>query len=198
MNYLAHLVLSGNDKELRIGNFIADSVRGKNLSRFPKRISQGITIHRSIDSYTDTHPIVKESKDLIRPVYGLWSSVIIDLFYDHFLAANWSDYNPTPLKKYTIDFYDDLEEYWNVLPRRIKDFYPIMVEHNWIYSYRTVDGMSRILKQMNRRTKGKSNMDQAAIELVAHYDILETQFRAFFEQLQEFSKDLITKIPATE
>jgi len=195
MNYLAHLVLSGNDKELRIGNFIADSVRGKNLSRFPERIAQGITVHRHIDSFTDTHPIVSESKDLIRPQYGLWSSVIVDLYYDHFLAANWSDYHKVGLEEYTIGFYQDLQDYWDILPPRIQRFYPIMVEYNWIYSYRTVEGMSKILYQMNKRTKGKSNMDKAGNELREHYDVLEEQFRRFFKELQDYSKNLIQKMP---
>ena len=195
MNYLAHLLLSGNDTELRIGNFIADSVRGKNFSRFPDRVAQGITVHRHIDSFTDTHPIVRESKDLIRPVYGLWSSVIVDLYYDHFLAANWSDYHSTDLEIYTLDFYKDLKEYWNILPPRIQRFYPIMVEHNWIYSYRTIEGMSLILYQMNKRTKGKSNMQTAGTELRENYELLELQFCAFFEELQVYSKDLIKKMP---
>lgn len=194
MNYLAHLLLSGNDEELRIGNFIADSVRGKNLSRFPARIAQGITLHRAIDTFTDTHPIVKESKNLIRDTYGLWSSVIVDLFYDHFLAANWDDYHNTPLEQYTLHFYDDLKKHWAILPRRIQNFYPIMVEHNWIYSYRTVDGMGTILYQMNKRTKGKSKMDLAVAELLEYYDILKEHFRLFFKELQEYSNQFTNQM----
>jgi len=195
MNYLAHILLSGNDTELRIGNFIADSVRGKNFTRFPDRVAQGIMVHRSIDTFTDSHPIVRESKNLIRPQYGLWSSVIVDLYYDHFLAANWSDFHRADLEKYTLDFYKDLKEYWEILPPRIQRFYPIMVEHNWIYSYRTVEGMGKILHQMNLRTKGKSNMQTAGIELKLYYELLEWQFRRFFEELQDYSKELILKMP---
>ncbi len=195
MNYLAHILLSGEDKELRIGNFIADSVRGKNFDRFPDRIAQGIIVHRMIDTFTDSHPIVKQSKDLIRPSYGLWSSVIIDLFYDHFLAANWSNYHQQDLKSFTTDFYQDLEDYWDILPPRIKSFYPIMVEHNWIYSYRTIDGMSKILFQMDKRTRNKSGMQHATKQLREHYQSLENQFRAFFEHLQQFSLEAIKKTP---
>ncbi len=195
MNYLAHLLLSGNDTDLRIGNFIADSVRGKDLSRFPERVAQGITVHRAIDSFTDTHAIVRESKDLIRPKYGLWSSVIVDLYYDHFLAANWADFHDVDLEKYTLQFYDDLNVKWDILPRRVQRFYPVMVEHNWIYSYKTIEGMSHILHQMNYRTKGKSNMDQAGTELRLHYNELESQFRRFFAELQAFAKDFIRKMP---
>jgi acyl carrier protein phosphodiesterase len=88
-----------------------------------------------------------------------------------------------------------LEEYWDILPPRIQRFYPVMVEHNWIYSYRTVKGMSQILYQMNKRTKGKSNMQNADKELILHYDLLETQFRLFFTELQTYSKELILDLP---
>ncbi len=195
MNYLAHILLSGDDKELRIGNFIADSVRGKDFSRFPNRMAQGITVHRMIDTFTDSHPIVSLSKNLIRPQYGLWSSVIIDLYYDHFLAANWADYHHQGLELFTLEFYNDLKEYWDVLPPRIKRFYPIMVQNNWIYSYRTVEGMSRILEQMDQRTRHKSKMSLASIELKTHYQELESHFKQFYSQLQVFAKDAIAKTP---
>ncbi|KQC33689.1 ACP phosphodiesterase [Nonlabens sp. YIK11] len=195
MNYLAHILLSGDHKELRIGNFIADSVRGKDFSRFPEDVARGITIHRLIDSYTDSHEIVSESKELIRPVYGLWSSVIVDLYYDHFLAANWSMYHSQDLEGFTLDFYQDLKDRWDILPRRIQRFYPIMVEHNWLYSYRTIEGMGKILYQMDQRTKNKSKMQFALKELREHYDELEDQFHRFFKELQDFSNDLIQKMP---
>ena len=71
MNFLAHIYLSGEDQELKIGNFIADSVKGKKFAQFPERIQQGITLHRKIDSYTDSHPIVRESVLRLFPKYEL-------------------------------------------------------------------------------------------------------------------------------
>jgi acyl carrier protein phosphodiesterase len=121
--------------------------------------------------------------------------VIVDLYYDHFLAAKWSDFHPVELEKYTLSFYADLEEYWDILPPRIQRFYPFMVQHNWIYSYRTVEGMSQILYQMNKRTKGKSNMQNAGKELTTYYDLLEAQFRLFFAELQAYSRELISELP---
>ncbi|AZQ44255.1 acyl carrier protein phosphodiesterase [Nonlabens ponticola] len=186
MNYLAHVYLSGDDKELRIGNFIADSVRGKNFKMFPRRVSDGIILHRKIDTYTDSHPIVSQSKEIIRPKYGLWSSVIIDLFYDHFLAAQWSEYNEMQLLPFTENFYADLKEYYAVLPSKVQRFLPIMIEYNWLYSYRTVEGMSRILHQMNKRTRGKSKMQFAAIDLEKHYNVLQSHFDQYMAELEEY------------
>lgn len=184
MNYLAHIYLSGNDTDLRIGNFIADSVRGKDFSMFPKRVAQGIILHRHIDTFTDSHPVVRLSKDLIRSEYGHWSSVIVDLYYDHFLAANWSDFHETPLDHYVDHFYQDLTENYQLLPQKVKNFLPYMVEQNWLLNYATVEGISTIFNQMNHRTKNRSKMNFAPIELVKFYDEIERHFRDFFTDLQ--------------
>ncbi|GAK94125.1 acyl carrier protein phosphodiesterase [Nonlabens ulvanivorans] len=184
MNYLAHIYLSGNDTELRIGNFIADSVRGKDFSMFPERVAQGIILHRHIDTFTDSHPVVKLSKKLIRSEYGHWSSVIVDIYYDHFLAANWSDFNDQPLDIYVQQFYSDLKENYDILPKKVQKFLPYMIEQNWINSYATVDGISRIFHQMNHRTRNRSKMNFAPIELVKYYNEMERHFREFFEDLE--------------
>jgi len=195
MNYLAHIYLSKNDKELRIGNFIADSVRGKDFSMFPDRVAQGIIIHRHIDTFTDQHLIVRQSKDRIRKKYGHWSGVIVDIYYDHFLAANWSRYHKKPLSDYVQTFYNDLLEHYTILPERVQRFLPIMIEQNWLRSYETIEGISTIFRQMNIRTKGKSNMDLAPTDLIANYKDLESDFHLFMKDLESFvkikTKDLI-------
>ncbi|WP_438961732.1 ACP phosphodiesterase [Nonlabens sp.] len=188
MNYLAHIYLSGNDTELRIGNFIADSVRGKDFTAFPERVAQGIILHRHIDTFTDAHPVVKLSKDLIRSEYGHWSSVIIDLYYDHFLAANWLDFHDIPLDLYTEQFYSDLDKNHEILPEKVKNFFPFMIEQNWLLSYATIEGISTIFNQMNHRTRNRSKMNFAPIELVKYYDEMERHFRDFFSDLQDHVK----------
>ena len=94
MNFLAHLYLSGDNPKVKVGNFIGDFVKGKNLKdRFEADIARGIGLHREIDWFTDTHSIVKQSKDRLRPKYRHYSGVIVDIFYDHFLAKNWDRYS---------------------------------------------------------------------------------------------------------
>jgi acyl carrier protein phosphodiesterase len=184
MNYLAHIYLSYEDKDLRIGNFIADSVKGSDFSDFPEKVTKGIILHRLIDTFTDTHEIVKQSKDLIRVEYGHWSGVIVDIYYDHFLAANWADFHNTPLKLFVQEFYDDLKQHHDILPGRVQRFLPYMINQNWLYNYASVEGISGIFEQMNHRTKGKSNMDFAPFDLIKYYDQLEQHFRLFFTDLK--------------
>ncbi|MBW1299103.1 ACP phosphodiesterase [Aquimarina litoralis] len=189
MNFLAHIYLSGDDDELKIGNFIADSVKGKKFSQFPDQIRKGITLHRKIDSYTDSHPIVRESILRLFPKYGHYSSVIVDILYDHFLAAYWNEFSNIPLEEYVADFYKLLEEYYEVLPKRVQDFLPYMFRDNWLVSYATIPGIGRILYQMNHRTKNRSKMNFAVIELEKYYSEFEKEFRAFFEELELFTKN---------
>ena len=84
MNYLAHIYLSNEEEEITLGNFIADGVKGKKYIQFPSGIQQGILLHRAIDSFTDTHPIVRKSTKRLHKKYGHYSGVIVDILYDHF------------------------------------------------------------------------------------------------------------------
>ncbi len=191
MNFLAHIYLSGDDPELTIGNFIADTVKGKHFEQFPLQIQQGIRLHRKIDFYTDTHPTVQTSIRRLFPKYRHYSGVIVDIIYDHFLAANWNLYSPIPLDTYVADFYALLETHYKILPKPIQKFLPYMIQDNWLLSYATIPGISTILHQMNLRTKKRSNMNFAVIELEKYYTEFENDFHSFFEELILFSKNEI-------
>ncbi len=96
MNFLAHLYLSKKNKNILIGNFIADAVKGKKHNLYSKEVQAGILLHREIDNYTDNHPIVRKSKRRLNKRYGHYNGVIIDILYDHFLAKNWNNYSEIP------------------------------------------------------------------------------------------------------
>ncbi|AVR46933.1 DUF479 domain-containing protein [Christiangramia fulva] len=194
MNFLAHIYLSGDDDLLKIGNFIADSIKGKKYLKYPPRIQDGIILHRAIDYFTDTHPVFRKSVQRLFPAYRHYSGIIVDIFYDHFLAANWEDYSDTPLKDYSENFYRLLDENQELLPIKVLNFMPYMIEENWLYSYRKIDGIQKVLNGMNRRTGRKSGMNMAVKELEGSYPSFENEFRLFFEELQDFSRIKITQI----
>src|SRR5688572_23493915 len=100
MNFLAHLYLSGDFDELMIGNFMADFVKGKPSPSIHPQIVKGIELHRQIDTYTDTHPIVKASKVRLQPTYRKYAGVIVDMYYDHFLAIHWQKYSSVSLHEF--------------------------------------------------------------------------------------------------
>ena len=188
MNFLAHIYLSFNDKEITIGNFIADSIRGNKFDHLPKRVQKGIKLHRFIDTYTDTHDIPKISSKRLHVNYSHYSRVIVDIYYDHFLAKNWSKYSDIPLNVFVDDFYDLLEDNYEILPDGVKRMMPYMIADNWIFNYSKMEGIARVLNGMNRRTENKSKMNFAILDLEQHYDAFEEEFTDFFEELITFSK----------
>lgn len=187
MNFLAHIYLSSDNELLTIGNFAGDGVRGKNYTRFPVAMQAGIQLHREIDTFTDAHPVVRQSTKRLHKNYGHYSGVIVDIFYDHFLAKNWKDYSDIPLADYIDDFYKSLNKHLHVLPERFQKLTPIMIEGNWLLSYATIDGIQLVLDGMNRRTKGRSKMNEATKELKENYSAFENDFTLFFNELIKFS-----------
>lgn len=194
MNFLAHIYLSGNNKAVTIGNFIADGIRGKDYDVYPKDIQTGILLHREIDTYTDAHKTVRLSTKRLHKNYSHYSGVIVDILYDHFLAKNWKNYSKTPLADYIDDFYDTLEDNFHVLPQRIKQFMPNMIADNWLLSYASIEGITKVLEGMNRRTKNKSKMNLAVNELQEFYNEFETEFTQFFDELIAFSAEKLKQI----
>ena len=188
MNFLAHIYLSGTDEELIIGNFIADSLKGKSYLKYPVGIQRGVVLHRAIDFYTDTHPTVRKSISRLFGTYGHYSGIIVDIIYDHFLASHWRNYSPIALDLFVSEFYELLQRYYPFLPKPVQQFMPYMIKDNWLLSYATLEGIGRILYQMNERTKRRSKMNFAIVELEEHYVDFETEFLSFFEELQEFAR----------
>ncbi|MFV8281379.1 ACP phosphodiesterase [Christiangramia marina] len=173
---------------------MADSIKGKKYRKYGPLIQKGIILHRAIDFYTDTHPVFKESSNRLSARYRHYSGIIVDIFYDHYLAANWKDYCDIPLEEYSIQFYELLKLNYEVLPSNVKNFLPYMIEQNWLLSYASIDGIQSVLNGMNKRTKLKSGMDQATYELKLHYDEFENEFRQFFEDVQRFSDQKLEEI----
>ena len=187
MNYLAHIYLSGDNKMIKIGNFMADSIRGKSYEVYERDIKRGILLHRAIDSFTDMHPIYRQSKHRLHSKYGHYSGVIMDIFYDHFLAKNWSLYSKTPLEEFTTDFYILLETNYEILTDKVKSIIPHMRNKNWLLSYSTIDGMQTIMNHMNYRIKNRVPMDESIQELQEYYTEFESEFKLFFTEIQAFS-----------
>jgi acyl carrier protein phosphodiesterase len=195
MNFLAHLYLSGNNPKVMVGNFIGDFVKGKiALQQFEPEIVIGIELHRAIDVFTDTHAVVTESKNRLREKYRHYAGVIVDVFYDHFLAANWNDYHSQPLLDFSIATYKTIETFSAVLPHEVKQMLPYMKRGNWLLNYAQVEGIHRALSGMATRTTFVSKMEQASAELHTFYDDFEREFRQFFPMLQDHCREKLDRL----
>lgn len=170
-----------------IGNFIADHIQGNNYESFSKEIQQGIFLHREIDTFTDAHPIVRKSKRRLHKRYNHYAGVIIDIFYDYFLAKNWASYSEIPLEVYTDAINNLFGELSNELPEKSQQFIKYMIEYNILFNYQFKDGIEKVLKGMNQRTKGKSQMNLAIEDLRNLEAELQEDFTLFFKDLIVFS-----------
>ena len=191
MNFLAHIYLSGDNDLIKIGNFMADGIRGKQYENYPLEIQKGIILHRAIDTFTDAHPIFRQSTKRLHNNYHHYAGVIVDILYDHFLAKNWNKYSDEKLEDFVEQFYKSLHDNNNVLSERAIRIMPILIEENWLVSYLTIDGIKHILTQMDRRTKNQSKMQFATQELLEFYSEFEDEFTQFFNELILFSNDKI-------
>lgn len=193
MNFLAHLYLSGtNDPELLAGNFMADSIKGGGgIASYSEGMQRGVRLHHAIDHFTDTHPVTAQSKARLYPGFHKYATVIVDVYYDHFLAANWNRYSPIPLADYAQWVYGLLEERADRLPERTRNMLPWMKKENWLYYYSTIEGMHGIFTRMARRTRFDSKMELAAEALRKDYRLFEDEFNAFFPELEVFCKTFI-------
>ena len=193
MNFLAHAHLSGENTNILFGNFIADAVKGNASTSYKDEILDGITLHRKIDTFTDAHPIHKKSRNLIRSDFGKYSGVVIDIYYDHFLAKQWDVYASVPLKQYTSWVYKQISKKYLLLPNATKRFLPFMISQNWLLNYANYQGLDRIFHGMDRRTKFNSGMSSAVEILKINYEPLKNDFNSFYPELLEYVKKQLGK-----
>jgi acyl carrier protein phosphodiesterase len=186
MNYLAHLYLSGNNHEIMIGNFIADHVKGKQIEFYDEEVVKGIKLHRMIDEFTDSHKVVEQSKIRLRSEFGKYSPVIVDVFYDHYLAVKWEQYHHEDLSVYANNFYSLLNDNHHRLPVRTQQMIQFMIPQNWLLNYKTIEGINKTLTGMSRRTKFESRMDEAALYLDRYYSEFEGEFDEYFGELRRY------------
>lgn len=183
MNFLAHIYLSGDNDLMKIGNFMADGIHGKRFDTFPLEIQKGIILHRAIDTFTDAHPIFRQSTKRLHANYHHYSGIIVDIFYDHFLAKNWSNYSDEKLEDYSERFYQSLRDNYTDLTPKTQKMMPYMIEYNWLLSYQTIEGIESVLTKMDTRMKSDSNMRFSVADLRFFYSEFEQEFTTFFAAL---------------
>lgn len=186
MNYLGHLYLSGHDKKIVVGNFIGDHVKGRKVNNYPEKIRTGILLHRQIDTFTDSHPKVSEAKQLFRQEYRLYSGIIVDFIYDHFLACNWKNYSEITLKAYTKQIHAILYANYRILPLHVQGFLPFLVQNRRLESYASVDGIIQSVRIMSKYTSLPDKTDIAKKVLLEHYEFLANNFMVFMNDIIEY------------
>ena len=188
MNFLAHMFLSGDASELLVGNLMGDFVKGRLDGRFPPGIERGILLHREIDSFAGQNRHFLRSKRRLDQSFGLYRGVLVDLFYDHFLAARWEDYADVPLSLFISEAWRVLCEHKEFLPARLQRIMPLMFR-DWLPSYRDIGGIAAVLHRISSfRIKRANRLAEGAEALSRHYGGLREDFLKFFPELLAFSE----------
>ncbi len=188
MNFLAHLYLSGDDEKLITGNFIADQVKGKNYLKYPKEIGEGIILHRKIDSFTDEHSLFREVKKLFRDEFGLYSGVVTDLIFDHFLASCWKNYHTLTLSQFAQKVHAVLLANIFYLPSRVQVFLPAIIKSRRLESYAQVSGIRQSMDIMSRHTTLPPKADIATEIMLENYHFIGNHFSHFMDELILFAE----------
>ncbi|HEV3324208.1 MAG TPA: ACP phosphodiesterase [Puia sp.] len=188
MNYLAHAYLSFGIPEIVVGNLISDFVKGKQKLDYPIGIRAGISLHRAIDGFTDTHPVTRRAKSYFRAAYGLYSGPLTDVVYDYFLANDPNAFpDNAPLAAFTRKTYTQLAGWQAVFPDRFARLFPYMRDQDWLYHYRFKEGIFRSFAGLSRRASYMPGPEQACDLFEAHLDDLEACYKEFFPELKDFA-----------
>jgi len=197
MNFLFHMLLSGTDEHILIGNFMGDFVKGPLADRFPERIRLGVSLHRRIDSFAGRNELFQQSRLRLDRRYGLYRGVLVDLFYDHFLVKEWDLWSDEPLDCYLIRARAIIEGRKNELPERMQPLVPYIFDE-LLPSYGEVGGIGRALERMSKRMKRANPLAGGELELLRNSDGLQSDFHGFLPLARSFAKELIAAETTTK
>lgn len=186
MNYLMHLYLSEAAPESLAGNMMGDFVKGRLDERYPPGIRRGIELHRRFDSFASKNSRFIRSKRRIDPSFGHFRGVLVDIFYDHFLARHWEEYAVTPFREYVRQCSAILAAHATAMPERLRLLLPRIFSDDWILTYPRRDGIAAVLERMAKRVSRPNRLAAGIGELDLHYDGLLEDFRLFLPEIAEY------------
>ena len=188
MNYLAHLHLGGQRPGQLLGSLYGDFVKGRLQGQFDPEVEAAIQLHRSIDVFTDRHPLVDVALSRFSMTRRRYAGIVLDVFFDHCLARDWTLYSDQPLEQFTSGVYRVLSAE-ALLPERLARIAPHMVANDWLGSYREFALLEQVLRGISRRLTRPEELAAAMQELRLLYEPLSEDFRLFYPQLQDFAQN---------
>ena len=186
MNYLAHFFLASDQGNARLGGFLADLVRGDDKQRYSKEIQFEIRIHRLIDAYTDSHPVILNAKKLVEEKKRRYMGIALDVFYDHKLAQNWNQYSAVSLSEFTQQTYRILQDNHTLLPKNMQEFVPFLIQEDWLTAYKDMQGFAKTIRRLSRRLSKGDMLVNCISDVEEQYAAFSVGFDEFFPQLIEY------------
>jgi acyl carrier protein phosphodiesterase len=187
MNYLAHAYLSFGDPGVLAGNMISDFVKGKKKFDYPERIQMGITLHRKIDEYTDTHPATRQAKQFLKTAAGLYAGSFVDIIYDHFLANDSYEFGEGALATFSQKTYAQLANFEEWFPEKYSKFFIYMRMQDWLLHYQSFEGIYNSFQGLCRRAKYIEDPAPVYEAFLKNYEGLKMSYEFFFPHVKSFA-----------
>ncbi|KQR91981.1 ACP phosphodiesterase [Chryseobacterium sp. Leaf180] len=187
MNYLAHSFLTFSDGQI-VGQFLEDYIRNKDRFSFPKDIQDGITMHRAIDTFTDSHPAILEAKKVFQPLVRLYAGAFIDVSMDYFLARDLSLNSVQDWKKHSLKVYRVLNENISYFPENFRRMLEKMEDDDWLFNYRKDQGIKFSIQNVLHKAKYLDKNIPVFQAFLDHKEELQKCYDAFFPDLLAHAK----------
>lgn len=169
---------------------LGDFVKGRVIDGWGEEVRAAISLHRAVDRFTDRHPLTYASRGLVSTERRRFAGILVDVFYDHFLARHWARFHPLPLTEFTQTIYGVLLPRLDEFPPRLQRILPWMVRDDWLASYVDVASVDAALQGLARRfryAERASGLASGVSELENNYAALERNFLEFVPLLQNLA-----------
>ncbi|ASW75896.1 ACP phosphodiesterase [Chryseobacterium piperi] len=189
MNYLAHSFLSFTDQQI-VGQFLEDFIRNKDRYSFPKDIQDGITLHRAIDTFTDSHPAIHEAKKAFSPLVRLYAGAFVDVSMDYFLANDLTKHSLQGWKEHSSKVYRVLNENQKWLPENFKRMLVKMEADDWLYNYREDQNIKFSIQNVLNKAKYLDKDIPVFKAFLENKEVLQECYDHFFPDLLNHTKGI--------
>lgn len=191
MNLVAHQYLSFNNPSIQLGNLLGEVVKGNKYNDYPEEIKKGILLHREIDSFTDSHEIVKRSTAYFHSTQHKYAPIVVDLIYDFYLIKHWQKYHPSTFKIFKERCYELFNHNYDNFPLKLQEMIDYMLKYDWFENYSSIEGIQKTLTGISKRANFENNLSNTSQTIYLYETELENDFLEFFPQLVQFSKEFI-------
>ncbi len=161
------------------GSLMGDFHKGSDFGSLPDELVRHLRLHRHIDRFTSRSEDFQRSRRRLDPRFRYARGVLVDVFYDHFLACHWSDFHPLALPRFSQQVYRGLQDCYNLLSPGLQQQLPRMIEFDWLTSYQNPEVVRRVLMRLEERLAHKFPLEQGYVELQRFKPELEEDFKCF-------------------
>jgi acyl carrier protein phosphodiesterase len=195
MNFLAHFHLAWPEELLVVGGLEGDFHKGPLPGLLASELQAGVSLHRAIDAYTDSHPVVAGLRRQFPPELRRYAGIVIDLCFDYFLARDWASWCEVPRADFTAAVYRMLDKHTPALSNGAAQMASRLQQYDVLNRYQhweTISGSARRIGQRLRHDNPLAAIDELTLPLLPE---IGRAFQAFYPDLVHFSRGSVKLNP---